>query len=73
MMKLSVQNFWVEVLYSLIEDLVSHTFKFRIYEEKLTWTQLLFKIRNINFVDDIVRINICCSDRKAVLGVFIWT
>ena len=47
-------NFCVEVLYSITEKFVCRTFKFRIYEEMLTWAQLLFKIRIINFVDDFV-------------------
>ena len=53
-----------------MEYFVSRSRNLRIYEEMLTWTQLLFKIRIISFVDDIVRINICCLDRKTMLGVF---
>ena len=65
-----VHSFCVEILYSITEDFVSRTFKFRIYKGILTMSQLFFKIRIINFVDDIVRINICCLDRKAMLDVF---
>ena len=49
---------------------MSRTFRFRIYQELLTWSYLLFQIRIIHFVDGVVRINICCLDGTAMLGVF---
>ena len=73
MFKVFVHNFCVEDPYSLIEEFVSRALKFRVYEEKLTWAQVLFKICIINFVDDIVRINICCLDKKAIWDVFVLT
>ena len=66
-------NFCVEVRHSINEDFVSRTFKFRNYKEKLPWVQVPFKIRVINFVDDIVSINFWCPDRWAMLGVFMLT
>ena len=63
----------VEVFYCMITNIVSSPLKFRIYEEMLTWTRLLFKIRIINFVKDIGRINNCCFDRKAILSIFMLT
>ena len=50
---------------------MSSLFEFIIYEERLAWGQLLFKIRIINFVEDIVKIKICCRDKKAKLSVFL--
>ena len=49
---------------------MSRTFRFRIYQELLTWSYLLFQIRIIHFVDGVVRINICCLDGTVMLGVF---
>ena len=48
-----------------MKDFFSRPFNFRIYEEMLTRAQLLLKIRIINFVQDIVRINVCSFDRKS--------
>ena len=73
MIKRFVHNFCVDVRYSIDEDFVSRTFKLRIYKEKLTWVQVLFKIRVINFVDAVVRINNWCPDMWAMLGVFMLT
>ena len=68
-----VHSFCVEVFYGIFENFVSRPFKCTIIEGNLTWTQFLFKIRIINFVNDIVRIKICCLDKKAMLGVFTLT
>ena len=52
---------------------LSRTFKLKICEELLTWAQLLFKIRIMNLVDDIILINIRCIDKKAMFDVFMLT
>ena len=66
MIKIFVDKFSVEIPFSVIEDFVFWGFKFRIHEERLTWRQFLFEIHIMHFVDDIVRINICCVDGKTM-------
>ena len=73
MIKLFVQYSCVEGFYGLSENFVSRPFKFRIYEEMLTWPQLLFKIGILDFVEDFVTFNICSLDKKAMMSVFMWT
>ena len=63
----------VEVFNSVMEELVSHPSRFRIYEEMMTLAQLRFKIRIIKFVEDIVSFNFCCLDRKDLLDVLMLT
>ena len=63
----------LQVIYSISEEFVSCSFKFRIYGEMLRWAQLVFKLRINNFVDDIFQINLCCLDKKAMLGAFMLT
>ena len=73
MIRFVVHDCFVEIFYCVIDYIVSRSFKLRIHQEVLTWAQLLFKIRNINFLDDLVQINFCYFDRKAMLGLFILT
>ena len=69
--KFLVHDCLVDTLHCVVEYFVSRSFKFRIHQENIIRTQLLFEIRIIHFVDDIVSINICCLDRKALLGVYV--
>ena len=66
-------EFFLESFHWVIEHFVPRHFKLKIHHEMLTWAQLLFRIRIINFVGDVIRINICCLGRKTMLGVFMLT
>ena len=70
-MKVLVHHFWVNVIYCISEHIVSRLFKFRIVQETLTKTELLFKTTIITFVDNIVGNKICSCDLKAMLAVFV--
>ena len=70
MIKLFIHNFRLELFYCIAEYLVSRSLNFRMNEETLTWTQLLFKIHIILFVDDNVRFNICWLDKIYHVGCF---
>ena len=70
---LLVHSSCVKVLHCIVEYFVSHPFKFRLNEKMLTWTELLFKVRITNFVEDIVRFHVCCPKIKAKLSVFMLT
>ena len=59
----------LEIFYCLIGNFASGPLKFGIHQEMLTWMQILFEIHIIQFVDDIVWLNICCLDSKSMLGV----
>ena len=64
-----VQYFCVEVFYCIIEKSLFGSSNFRIYEETLTWTELLFTIHIINFTDDIFKNNFCYPSKKVLLTV----
>ena len=66
-MKRFVRSFCVELLFRIIQDFLCRTSKFTIYEKMLMWAHLLFKIRLISFIDDIVRIKICCLCRETMI------
>ena len=54
-----VQYCCFQVFHCLNGNFASRPVKIKINEEVLTWSQVLFKFRIIDFVEDFVEVNVC--------------
>ena len=61
---------FVEISYGVNENFVCQPFKFKVHQEKLTWTPFFVEIHIIHFADDNVRVNKCYLDKKIHLERF---
>ena len=63
----------IKVFECIIENIVSHLFRFRSYVEMLTRLQLFFRSLYHQLFYVMVRINICCLARNAISSFLAWS